>query len=754
MTVCLIKEIKMENKIRKTKGNGTVSVKLNLTFDEIQNSRIPEATAFIYDRNSKIVASKVLPQKATASVEMDIPKKYLGAHMRLFVGPDARYAEGEFNTLMRKNSPHDQHRSAQSISSMRKKSFLDKTFLVDSATVKIDDTIFKERWENWLFCKCVVRGRFVKSIVLPDGGVQYLGLSNACVCLHEVDSIPYAISRIPIEELYRLREDLRYLVEGPFPPLPDPWARMRSERLPLPTPFIEEKTAAIKKSANAGQRIPVSGILPAGTKAVEDSVFLGADLRKVFSAASDTALRHSLIEQAEIIETLLCRLTYIAGYLKKDFIKCTTTDAYGYFETTISYRCAGDKPDLYFQACQCIGGFPQMVYDPGVACHTHWNYKCGTDLTLEVTDPAAIVAAEPDPVDVPSGVTTWVMPYAIGNIRIDRINTAGLVDYDSITDAPFGGYMGLRHGFSDIIPNNALYYYRWLYKKDGGSNWTELGIPVYRHYVHEEPGKLPVFPVVTLGPKVVNAKNLYRFKPASPNLCSDVIAGGNNYWPAEDWFNETYTGFLNSTALPGGVNNAHGLFWLKLEIYDSSGNLVDPATTAFDFVVPDGIASDGRTIKTRKTQPAEIDGQGFVFTIHIDNRPTASAIDAPHIGTVYADNVCGFLRYKAGNMVSLSFHANQDNNFGMFSYWIKRGGNTILDYSWRNVSDVTAGVFSGDGNGNFDHDFSNEVLRDTCESAAFVQNLRTYAKATNGHRRLDEYDSHDEWAFALSPADS
>ena len=732
-------------------------VKLNLTFDEVADNPIPATTAYVYDKSGRFIASAPLPEQNSVDMKINIPKKYVGSHIRLFIGPSKNYEESEFNVLMRKASPHDQERTGATIASMRKNSFMERTLLVGSKGVTLKDTIYRDHWAKWIKCKCLVRGRFVKPITLPDGTTQFLGLSNACVCLHEVDSIPYIISKLPLTDLYRLRDDLyKYIEKIPFPP--EPWPPVLQEEIPRPVPFFEKETIAALKTASVKEVQSVEPTLTKGTEVKFDAASLKTDLRSVFTATSETSLRQAIIANSSIVKAMACHLKWIYGYLKKDYIKCTTTDAFGYFETSIYYSCTGDKPDLYFQACQCIGGVPKMVYDPGVACHTHWNYICGTELTLEVTDPAAIVIPEPVPVDPPPGVTSWIMPYSIGNMHLDRIKNNGLVDYSGVLNAPFGGYLRFRHGFSDNIPSNDLYYYRWLYQKEGASDWTEFDLPVIRHYIREESGKLPTFPIVTLGPKVVDGKNLYRFKPTDPDLCDDAIPGGNNYWPAEDWFYETYTGFLNSPSLPGGVNVAHGSYILKLEIYNNSGNRVDPASPKFDFIVPDGLDTDGVTIKTRLAintgSNSEIDNEGFIFTLHIDNRPTSSTIDAPQIGSTVASTDCGFLFYEPGDSVNLSFHANQDNNHALVSYWIKRGANTILGNYWQEVSSNPLGYFAGDGNGNFSHAFSNVLLRDTCTSAAFAEILRTYAKATNGHRRLHEYDSHEEWAFALAPAES
>ena len=627
---------------------------------------------------------------------------------------------------------------------MRKKAYLERIVRLAESSVEKKYTIYKDLWNNWIKCRCLVRGRFVKPITLPDGSTQYLGLSNACVCLHEVDSIPYIITTLAPRDLYRLRDELLHVVKEKLPIPPEPWPPYVLERS-----LVSSKTKGVMTGKTLKVE-PLPSVMDGGT-GENDQQFLQKELQPVFTAVSATTLRQSLIARVEILKLLACKLTLLYGYLKKEFIKCTTTDAFGYFETVINYSCSGDKPDLYFQACQCIGSFPHMVYDPGVACHTHWNYQCGTELSLIVTDPAAIVTAEPDPIEPPPEVDSWIMPWGIGSIRVDQIQSDGLVDHDfegsfAVVDAPFGGTLRFRQGFSGNVPNDDIYYYRWLYRQESAADWTEFDLPVHRHYVREEPGKLPVFPLVTLGPKVVKGKNLYRFKPSDPDQCDDVLPGGNNAWPTEDWFHEIYSGFLNSKTLPGGVENAHGPYLLKLEIYSKSGNLVAPGATTFQFIVPDGLAADGETITTRLATGTEIVEQGFVFTLHIDNRITTSTIDAPHIGTTYASDNCGFLRHAPDDQVTLTFHANQDGNHAVLDYWIKRGANTILAHYKREVSDSSLsdplGNFTGDGDGNFTHDFPNATLRDTCTSAAFAEILRTFAKATDGHRRLNEYDSH------------
>jgi len=450
------------------------------------------------------------------------------------------------------------------------------------------------------------------------------------------------------------------------------------------------------------------------------------------------------------------------------------TDEQGRFETTIWYPCGGDKPDLYFKAVQCIDAVLHTLYDPGVACHTYWDYACGSEVVLEVTDPAARTCVPPDPVDPPPGVSLWVMPYMVGGIRLDQIKPKwqknwiwhamdadptkrGLTDYGGILDAPFGGWLGFRHGYSGAIPiagPNKPFYYRWLHKKEGETEWHEFSETVVRHYVEELPSKLPTFPAFTLGPHPKNGMHLYNFKPHDPPAPSDPA--GHTSWPIDDWFGDIYTGFLNSPNLPGGVDASASTYKIKLEIYDEDGNRVAPGPGTFQFIVPIGLKADGVTIDARlpntnlSAGPVEIEDDGFVFYLHVDNRKCSAVIDAPTIGGVSAGDLCGFLRYTPGDQVRIAFHALHPANFATFYFQITRGA-TPVSNAGGEVAANPAGVYTGDGNGNFEkNDFSTGALLGPCAEAAFAENLWVYAKATDGWRRLEEYDAYAVRAFALA----
>lgn len=635
-------------------------------------------------------------------------------------------------------------------------------------------TLHPSDWVQFLTCQCEVKGRLVRRVPLPDGTSKEVGICHACILIYEVDSVPYIIARLPEYELIRLRDDLLRLkdvfelppahlpdlVKPPFPPEPpDPLAAMGHGIIAEAAPSAAFKALGPQPEPPDSPAAASLGLIATETDATLDTVF---------KAGSSVALRNALLAAADHLQVYFCHMPWLASWYRKDLIRCVCTDEDGRFNTTIEYSCAGDKPDLYFKALQCIGGNLHVLYDPGVACHTHWNYTCGSEVVLETTDPAAMVCAPADPVTPPPGTASWIMPFGIGGIRLDRIDDAtGLVDYVhptspsttiTISGAPFGATLGFRHGHSSNFPAPGMTHYRWLYKKEGSTDWYEfsepVAAPVVRHYVDEDesdPFAPPTFPAYTLGPKAIGGKHLYEFRPEKP----PQVPGHNCYWPTDNWFGDIYSGILRSANLPDGK------YKMKLEIFSDSGTRIAPGAGTFRFIVPTGLASDGVTIEARHAYAGEIEDDGFVFFVHIDNSSCGAGIDGPEAGGAAADDVCGFLRYAATDEISIAYQATHPANFAYFNFWIRRGTQTVSRVAGDvGAASVTSSAgpahsYAGDGSGSFAKtDFTPAQLLNTCPEAAFAEILRTHAKATNGWGRLHIYDAGFDRAFALAPKSS
>jgi len=140
--------------------------------------------------------------------------------------------------------------------------------------------------------------------------------------------------------------------------------------------------------------------------------------------------------------------------------------------------------------------------------------------------------------------------------------------------------------------------------------------------------------------------------------------------------------------------------------------------------------------------------------VRIDNAHCQSDIQDANItvnGVVEYSGRCGFLHYTALNQpVHVSFIAAHPRNFATFGFSVTKGNNTEnpgINQSGYVLSSVGLYTLSG---GIFFRDVPVSQLLGTCPQAAFAENLGVYSLATDGSRRLYEYDAWDTNAFALS----
>ena len=427
---------------------------------------------------------------------------------------------------------------------------------------------------------------------------------------------------------------------------------------------------------------------------------------------------------------------------------------------------------LFTDTNECIAGM--MFGQDGYLYYANWHtriYRLNLSNLYrsivyenperDFSDVAFKIPGDPD-VDA-GGI--WILPYKIGGTRLDQIDPNGLTDYKDgirpfyfMEDAPFGGTLGFRLLYSDVIPIPGIKYYRFQYSYEADPNeyWYDFEEPVYAQYVTPVPGstiKLAmnyhIGPYKTIAP----GKNLYKFRPHVAELRNDV-GDPNASWPGGGT-DILYSGFLNTRS---SSLAAPGKYLIKLEVYDPNGIQVMPGPGTFNFLVPTGLdPNNSNNLAFDLADPNQIKSGGLVFTVNIDNRPCKAEISEPTIGSVGAGS-CGFLLYDPDDpnaAVSISYDANQPGDFALFNFSIVRGSVPVdmANVQAQEVSASLAGPYIGDGSGNFEHTFLVTDLLGPCPlEAAFSENLSVYTKITNGwHQRLTQYDDYDVRAFALTP---
>ncbi|MFK7925513.1 MAG: hypothetical protein AB8H47_26410 [Bacteroidia bacterium] len=637
-------------------------------------------------------------------------------------------------------------------------------------------------WKFWLWKLCPVRGRTIKP-VFEDGTFSNEPVCEARVHICEVDRISYILPRIPDDILYRLRDELLY--PKPKLPIPDPGPRIDIPRLATPLLRLNgkgnfERTAIPEIKALSAQSISQLPALP------------NALVQELNSPIADQ-LRLSMANNFELIHPYLCFWPHYWRYFYRcDEIKVVETDANGRFDTSFWYQCFKDQPDLYFWVEFKIGGVWTTVYRPPIACNTYWNYDCGDEITIRLTDSRVDACGD---LYSPPGIAAVVEK--IGNHayipKINQANTVsniqgvpfrevgltelGLNQSDPINKVfrrPFGGKLPLYVHFSQDLIDSGISHYRWAFRKrQNADGSTDLG--TWQHIEHEVSikyrdnggkkayslGPVPAYEVPTFMIPPSNAADLPGLDPSNVqgySLTDRYVSG---------WFD---TPTLTDP----------GLYELKLELVKIvAGNAVVAAVSDSTFQVPESIDNSFSTYDngdaTAYLHPAttsagdviETGARVFCFKVRIDNAPVVANLEVPEIDGNAADPNCGFVPYPVGSdgnpssaaQVALQFEAAHPRNFADFRLYLRRGNITVPLPQGSTQSglylvgrDWDAGKFDLQGDGNYHvTPIPVEDILGGCTQAAYSMELRVNALATNGTTDLDYLDERRVNSFAIEP---
>jgi len=649
----------------------------------------------------------------------------------------------------------------------------------------------------WPFCFCWVRGKVVRAS-------DNRAVCDARVHICEVDRIPLWILKLPDPDIFRLRDDLIEVLRNPPSPIPnpgpgpgpflrqasrfaaDPASRVSLNPQPLPprsalrfaadpasrvslNPQPLPPRAAVRFAADPASRVSLNPQpLPP-----REAIALAPELHSRLRSRSSLVVREALVENWKLLLPWFCHWPHWWWWFRCDEIRVISTDPHGRFETTIFYSCGGDHPDLYFWVEYDFGGGFETVYHPTVACHTYWNYVCGSEVTIRITDPR-VPGCEEEP-DLPG---SQVVVLSIGrNVAVREVSADGLTNFGE----PFGDTLEPRVDFSrtELINVKAIPYYRWSYRRlsgpDGAATTVDAGSPainawsvmtrdVYRHY-KVGTGYPSDFmgPMPTSGPGAAPAPNLFRIRPLLPPAGVEWVV-----------LNETIdlaTGYFETASLAGAPvggppapdapwpdDLAAGRYELKLELFDAAGALVNWTAKGIDLRITDQDAPFGTGTVTTSVAPANnrvlagADTMGFRMVVRVDNNRCFAEI-LPVGGTVTPDPVCGFHNYNSpSDTAALSFVARHPNNFAGFGFVTTRGAGPVIGAASTSgaVGDAGNDGFAKTGAFTYAKDVVIGTLLGACSNAAFSERLDVTATATNGYGTLSGYNAADNAAFALA----
>lgn len=613
-------------------------------------------------------------------------------------------------------------------------------------------------WCWWVQKHCRVSGT-VKKYFDISGFSQAKSICDVRVHICEVDKISWIIWRIPDSIIDKVRHELISQQPVPHPIGPDPGP----ERLNI---------AVHAEGINAA---PAHGFTTA--KSIQSSGrALPSALQAQLANASVNEVRNVIVKNFVTLHPIFCLWRWWwSWFYTCNEITVVTTDINGRFDVDLDYwDCASDTIDLYFWVEYNIKGIWTTVYSPPIPCNTYWNFACGTDITIWLTDPRVLWGCH----NVLNGQILWVKTVgsstsvtrikqhdewqlapaygATAFVGVPSFDKIGLTDWSDPNSPntygdyrrPFGGTLSFVVQFGDGFPNNGAKYYRWSSRKLRNeqlvpqlTGFLPLTNAVSKDYTYIFNGHF-YSNSIGLGPVTINGiENLFRIPPADLPAATAPFNVPESF---PHWDQNTLTATFDSKSLIGG----DGLYEFKLEIFDQNGNVVSLPRNVYQVPEPN-------TFTPSIDAPNEYlylnggNASAYKMLMRIDNNPAMAEVYKVQIlqGGVYVDaasDCCGFVQYDPAqlsnsNLIKITFKAYHPFNFADLTMNIKKG--TCEDSGQQSATDVGSMVI-GNANGYtrdsfwiYSKTFSPATLLGMCQAeakAAFAEVLTVQPLSTDG----------------------
>lgn len=694
--------------------------------------RTPALGIYVFSSEGTLLTSAPVGEKETL-LSLDAPASV--ARLRVVAGPRTDDGQAELGELLRRGAREQFLRIAP-----------------DGLRAQVRFAIYPDIWRCWLKSACVVRGNLYKRV--PIGG-QYenFPVCDATVEVYEVDPLWIILPKLPDAIIDRLRDIILRPVAIPEPiPGPDPAPFARAAMAPAPERRAPAPAAAAALAA-----------LPQATA-----------LRYSAQVGSRPEFQQALIEHAELIRPLLC--LYFPRLVTMQRVATATTDSCGHFQALFFNGCNNpDTPDLYFKAKQKLFGWLDVyIYAPTpIACHTWWNYACGTEVNLYTASPWAHTCAPCPPVVGPAGENRWVAFLAIGAYGLNNIygtapDLAGSLTSDNLgltqDGRPWGGMLLPRLEFSNALEAAGVRYYQMSWFQSSSGKFLPLTGEIHHYYRHDVPtptGDMPVWSPYTLGPVDVDdgmghkIPNLFRIPYPS------VAPAG--VWDTPPDIAEIKEHFASAkipsqSIAPGmtydGAGVLHGAdtsgkYRIAVDLFDAQGQPVDIAALGIVYAVPTDPDGSGTISTVDAATLGLVSGNRMIVTLHIDNNHCFADIAPPTIGAAAADPCCGVLHYHHGDSATLGWRALHPHGFAAYAFNVVRGTASVHSEGWTPVASSSSPLTIG-----VDHLLNDNLpsgcAPDGCAVAGFSENLYVDSLATDGWGSELGYDASAVRAFVLA----
>jgi hypothetical protein len=630
--------------------------------------------------------------------------------------------------------------------------------------------------EIWWWRRCCIRGQ-VTNRASVEGQLETYPVCNAIVHICEVDRIRWWIERIDPGLLERLREDLIERIPIPIPEPPRP--------LPDPPPFRPEIGVALLQ--NARSDISISRVPQISRQSLENPAQLQL-LHQQIQRVDGSQFRGILAEYFPVFFPYFCNFPYLWSWLYRcDEVAVAETDQNGRFEACIWHQ--GDQPDVYVWVEYPMDDENVTVHRPRVPCATYWDYDCGEDIDIQLSDSrippvcggilegtsVAIraIGTHISPLHIDQRLANTIALPGNGNFRtvgLTNYATQGLGGYSlQLTNQfvrPFTGSIPIYAQFGDGLPASNIHYFQVQYRRTHNAGLLTLINPsnlnagwktlesgaLNRRYVLQD-GLDFKYEYYNLGPFEVNGARVYRIPPLDPQL-PGIDGQPASSDPTARWsrYDRVAIARINTNLL-----DDEGLYEFRIHFLDQNGNLANVNPGFFRVPNP---ADANATMAAPDTYIREIGGDAvFQFRMRVDNqRPDLSIFGVSLDGDARAMTDCGFLAYESvSQQVGISFRANHPRGFGLFHFNLERGRrNSFLNHftlgDARGVVTGSKAPYALGADGIYRASFSVAALLAGCgDKAAFSEGLTVVGLHTDGTHAGNFFRRSVSNAFAIAP---
>jgi hypothetical protein len=724
-----------------SKDNGQLEIHVNAELIDIQKAdQVQEFAAYAFSSDVQLLDAAPLGAKGEAVLR--VSRSAPVANLRVLVGPRVEEETANFAELIR--------RGAQ-----------EKHLRISERDLRLDVPIkvFPDIWNCWLRSACFVRGNLNKRVLIGGEYVDF-PVCNAKVEVYEVDPLWILIPKLPDDVL----DHLRKVIINPI-------------RIPIPHPDPGPEDAPFARTAMSQAVAEQARPLDADLSATLSQLHGASELRYAAQVGSKLQFQQALIANPIVIRPLLC--WFWPRLVTTQLVATAKTDDCGHFQTLFFQGCNNhDTPDLYFKARQKLfGWFDVYIYAPTpIACHTWWNYICGTEVNLYTSSPWAQTCSPCPPVIGPEGKNRWVAFMGIGVTGLNRVYGAspdlvGSTTSDNrglLADGgnPWGGLLLPRLEFSPALEAAGVRYYQLRWRKGDSGGFLPLTGTVTHYYRHDVPtptGDLPVWSPKVLGPVNVpdgmghEVPDLFQIPYASVapegvwDAPPDVGQIREHFASAKLPSQDIAPGMTYDAAGATMGTDTSGKYQVDVNLFDGNGQPVNIAALGIIYAVPEAPDSAGivHTVDASRPDLNLVSGNSLIITLHIDNNRCYAKIDTPTISGTPADPCCGVLKYHNGDNVTLSWQAKHPHDFARYSLRVVRGDREVINSG---TVPVSASTSPDDYSVDFlmNHNPYPGCAPDTCVVAGFGAYLYVDAMATDGWGSELGYDDDDLRAFVLS----